>query len=303
MAGGSKLWAKYSPGSVIGAGEHSSVSILVRKSDGKRFACKSTRIDASSKSCSVTMKRVQVEAECLAKMSNHCGVVHYEEMVMDADAWHLIMELCDCSLADWIQQRGKIPEAEAALLVRHLAATLDDLHSAGIMHRDVKPDNILLVSAKNSSGGGSTTSCAAAASLVVKYADFGIAEYNCVSSAAAARKQLKDKVGTPRYVAPEVMCGSYWLPADVWSLGVTLYQMLAGASKVFSDYSTLGLLSDLKACAVTADACLDWDGIPGGAKDLIQKMMDKNPYKRPKPADILAHPWVVATAALALPSR
>lgn len=272
----SRLWDKYVAGPDLGSGEYSKVLVVRRKSDGKLFACKSTRIDPSSRDCCNAMKRVEVEVKCLSKMCHHVGVVGYEEMITEPGAWHLVMELCNCTLGDWIRQRGKIPEAEAAAVVAKLASTLADLHSAGIMHRDVKPDNILVA-------------VAAGGCCCFKYADFGVS--HCGTGL------MSERVGTPRYVAPEVLSGRYSFAADVWSLGVTLYQMLAGG-QVFSEYSTESLLSDLKVCNITPSDSLDWSGIPAGARDLICKMMHKNPCRRPKPDDILSHPWIKEKASI-----
>jgi eukaryotic-like serine/threonine-protein kinase len=124
---------------------------------------------------------------------------------------YLVMELIDGpSLATRLTERGRLSTEEALRIAEPVLAALGAAHAAGIVHRDVKPGNILL----SSSG-------------AVKLADFGIAKrLDDMASDLTGSGQF---VGTPKYLAPEQVAGARPTPAtDLYAVGVVLYEMLAG---------------------------------------------------------------------------
>jgi serine/threonine protein kinase len=154
------------------------------------------------------LERAEREARLAARL-NHPHVVGVFDLVADgAETW-LVMEYVEgVTLSALIRRDGALPPDEAAPLVRQAADALAAAHHAGIVHRDVKPSNMLVTPAGE-----------------VKLTDFGIAR----AEADASLTQTGLVTGSPAYLAPEVASGTTATEAsDVWSLGATLFHALAG---------------------------------------------------------------------------
>ncbi|MCW2780544.1 MAG: protein kinase [Marmoricola sp.] len=154
------------------------------------------------------LARAEREARLAAKL-NHPHVVAVFDFVSDGDAQWLVMEYVEgVTLADLSKRPDALSADEAAPIIRQAAEALAAAHTAGIVHRDVKPSNILI-----------TTDGTA------KITDFGIARMR----ADATLTQTGFMTGSPAYLAPEVASGKTATDAsDVWSLGATLFQALSG---------------------------------------------------------------------------
>ncbi|SEC86798.1 Serine/threonine protein kinase [Nocardioides exalbidus] len=153
------------------------------------------------------LERAAREAR-LAAALNHPNVVSVFDLVAEGDVHWLVMEYVDGDpLSDLVRRSGPLEATEAAALLAQVADALADAHEAGIVHRDVKPSNILV------------------AAGVAKLNDFGIAR----ASDDASLTQTGLVTGSPAYLAPEVASGSSATPAsDVWSLGATLHHAVTG---------------------------------------------------------------------------
>ncbi len=154
------------------------------------------------------LERAAREAR-LAATLNHPHVVAVFDLVTDGDEQWLVMEYVDCvTLGGLVKRDGPLSPDHAAHLVGQAAQALAAAHAAGIVHRDVKPANILVTAADQ-----------------VKLTDFGIAR----AVADASLTQTGLVTGSPSYLAPEVASGSKATNAsDTWSLGATLFHALAG---------------------------------------------------------------------------
>jgi eukaryotic-like serine/threonine-protein kinase len=154
------------------------------------------------------LARAEREARLAAALS-HPHVVAIFDLVAEGSEHWLVMEYVDGpSLAQVIRQDGPLPSAAAATLLGQTADALAAAHGAGIVHRDVKPSNILVTKDGEA-----------------KLTDFGIAR----AEADASLTQTGLVTGSPAYLSPEVASGSSATPAsDVWALGATLFHVLAG---------------------------------------------------------------------------
>ncbi|XP_057570832.1 serine/threonine-protein kinase ULK2 isoform X2 [Hippopotamus amphibius kiboko] len=128
----------------------------------------------------------------------------------------LVMEYCNGGdLADYLQAKGTLSEDTIRVFLRQIAAAMRVLHSKGVIHRDLKPQNILLsyASRRRASIGG----------VRLKIADFGFARYLHSNMMAATL------CGSPMYMAPEVIMSQHYdAKADLWSIGTVVYQCLVG---------------------------------------------------------------------------
>ena len=134
------------------------------------------------------------------------------DLVVEGDTLGIVMELVEGKdLRHHLRERRTLPPAEAVALVRQLLQGLVAVHAAGIVHRDVKPENVLM----DSSG----------AQANIKITDFGVARL----SYGASLTKLTSLIGTPEYMAPELADHDSATPAaDIYSAGIILYEMLAG---------------------------------------------------------------------------
>ncbi len=155
------------------------------------------------------LERAEREGRLAARL-NHPHVVAVFDLVHEGDERWLVMEyVAGVTLAELVHRDGALTPDQAAPLLAQAADALAAAHSAGIVHRDVKPSNILVTQDGQ-----------------VKLSDFGIAR----AEADASLTQTGLVTGSPAYLAPEVASGSSATDAsDVWSLGATLYHALAGS--------------------------------------------------------------------------
>ncbi|RBQ14507.1 hypothetical protein DP939_40290 [Spongiactinospora rosea] len=145
------------------------------------------------------------ERSVLLRLRHH-GIVAIRDFVIEGSRVAIVMDLVEgADLGRYLRERGTLPPAEAVGIVIELAGALAAAHAAGVVHRDVKPANVLL-------------------GRSVMLTDFGVARI--LQGPAAAATAV---VGTPIYMAPEAIEGASAAPAaDVYALGMVLYELLAG---------------------------------------------------------------------------
>ncbi|KAL0312668.1 UNVERIFIED_CONTAM: Calcium-dependent protein kinase [Sesamum radiatum] len=244
------------------------------KLTGEVLACKSI-----AKERLVTeddVRSVKLEIEILTKLSGHENIVDLKAVYEEEDYVHLLMELCaGGELFHRIEKKqGRLSEHEARIIFKQFVEVVMYCHDKGIMHRDLKPENILLVSRSSSSP--------------IKLADFGLATY------IKPGQTLHGTVGSPFYIAPEVLVGGYNQAADVWSAGVILYILLSGMPPFWG--KTKSAIFDAVRAANLCFHSDPWDNISMSAKDLISRMLCFDPSKRITAAQVLAHSWTKDTS-------
>lgn len=166
-----------------------------------------------------------------------------------------------------VQNRG-FTENSSAIMMRQLLSAVAYLHSKQIAHRDIKPQNILFESND---------------SVNIKLLDFGN------SRKMGTNEAMHGVYGTAYYVAPEVLTGNYDERCDIWSCGVILYMLLSG-NPPFNGQSDADILEAVKRGEYELAGGM-WDMISDSAKDLVMRMLAKNPNQRVSAADALNHPW------------
>ncbi|KAH8356379.1 hypothetical protein KR084_009172 [Drosophila pseudotakahashii] len=153
-----------------------------------------------------------IEAEVLRRLQTHPNIVELMYSVEEERYIYMVLEYLELDMGEMLQTKGSVSQAIARSVVRGAAAGLAHMHQLQIIHRDIKPDNLLTRYSDSSQ-----TDIA-----MVKIADFGLATYYRGSKLYAC-------CGSPCFMAPELVAGSgYDYQVDAWALGVTLFHMLFG---------------------------------------------------------------------------
>lgn len=204
--------------------------------------------------------------------SEHPNVVRIKGTYEDSVFVHLVMELCaGGELFDRIIQKGHYSEREAGQLIKTIVSVVEACHSLGVVHRDLKPENFLF----------DTTDEEA----TLKATDFGLSMFFKPGDA------FYEVVGSPYYVAPEVLRKHYGPEVDVWSAGVILYILLSGVPPFWAETES-GIFRQILQGNLDFDS-EPWPAISESAKDLIRKMLERDPKKRISAHEVLCHPWIV----------
>jgi serine/threonine protein kinase len=196
---------------------------------------------------------------------------------------YCVMELLrGQTLRERLQGPGPLARPEILEILRQMAAALAAAHDHGVVHRDVKPENVFLCSA----------SPAAAPRATVKLLDFGIAQ---IADAQMQRTGSNLVLGTPAYMSPEQCRGSgVDYRSDIYALGVVAYELITG-KRPFAGDSPFQLASQHLSATPPHPSALRHD-LPSAVDDVVQALLAKAPENRPATAtaavDALAAAWL-----------
>ncbi|CEM30249.1 unnamed protein product [Vitrella brassicaformis CCMP3155] len=219
--------------------------------------------------------RLKREIAIMKKM-DHPNIIKLLEVYEDDKQIFLVMELCTGGeLFENIIAKGHLKEDAACLLMRQLLSALVYCHDRGIVHRDLKPENLLF----------STEATRAPLKII----DWGF------STMCPKDHGFSSTVGTPYYVAPQVLAGKYDKSCDLWSAGVILYILLSGYPP-FHGTDNHEILKKVKSGRFDFDPRF-WRHISESAKDLIQRLLTFDPKKRVTARKALQHPWILQDSA------
>ncbi len=198
---------RYELGDLLGSGGMGQVWRAYDRRLGRWVALKLLSIDVPD---TRSRQRFSREAQAAASFSHPNAVIVYDFGEED-NRPYIVMELVEGStLADLLAERGALPGPEAVSIGEQVLDALGAAHHKGLVHRDVKPSNVLLTPEGR-----------------VKLADFGIAK--AVGAAASGLTATGEVLGTPHYLSPEQAAGEPATPrSDLYATGVLLYEMLAG---------------------------------------------------------------------------
>ena len=181
---------------------------------GRRVAVKVLRDELVESDAAVS--RFGHEARLIAAL-NHPNIVVVHDFGVAGGGAYLVMECQGMTLRGRLITAGRLTAGEAAPLLRGVACALDAAHAGGIVHRDVKPENVFIVKQGSAQ--------------IPKILDFGIARLLSDVPAAQVRNRTRagELFGTPDYMAPEQTAGEKPSIAwDVWALAVVAHEMIAG---------------------------------------------------------------------------
>lgn len=258
----------YKLGETLGSGQYGFVVRATHKTTGREVCCKTIAKRALDDD---DIDAVRREIQIMKFLDGHPNVIKLDEVFEDACNIHIIMELLSGGdLMKRASASGRFSEKVAAKIFQGILVGLTHAHEYGVMHRDLKLENVLLKDESDDSW-----------PVLV---DFG------VSTWFKPGQILRETVGSPLYVAPEVLKQNYNCEADLWSAGVMLYIMLSGSlpfqGESDNDVYKAILLGEYD---LTSDP---WPTISASAKDLVSHLLLVDPKQRLTSVQALEHPWV-----------
>ena len=202
------------------------------------------------------VKRFRDEAQACAGLS-HPNIVNVYDVGTDGDTHYIVMELVEgITLKEYIEKKGKLEVKESLGIAIQIARGMEAAHRSHIVHRDIKPQNVIL------SKDGK-----------VKVTDFGIAK------AINSNTITVDTMGSVHYLSPEQARGGYSdEKSDIYSLGVTMYEMLSGKVPFNGDNTVSVALLHIQSEPIALRE-LDPE-IPVSVERIVQKCMQKKPERR-----------------------
>jgi predicted Ser/Thr protein kinase len=204
------------------------------------------------------IERFRREAKAVSRL-DHPHIIKVYDVGETGGVYYFAMEyLAGPTLSDVLRQRGRLPVTEAVSIIVDIADAIDLAHLHGIIHRDIKPDNIM------ADEGGS-----------FRIMDFGIAHMQEGTQLTVTGTIM----GTPEYMSPEQSSGgAVDERSDIYSLGIVLYELLTG-SVPFSGETAVEVLQMHRTKIPESPKLLNPD-IPGRLAGVIDKMVEKNPANR-----------------------
>lgn len=213
------------------------------------------------------VKKFKTEAQSAAALT-HPNIVSVYDVGSEDGINYIVMELLDSkTLKDYIEEKGALPTNEVLKISSQIASALAAAHKAHIIHRDIKPQNIVL-----------------SGDLVAKVTDFGIAKITNVSSATITN--FGSTVGSVHYFSPEHAKGGYTdEKSDIYSLGVVMYEMATGKLPFDGDSAVAIALKHIQEDPV--DPIIVNNKIPESLNQIILKAMSKNTALRYQSAEAM----------------
>jgi serine/threonine protein kinase len=273
------FWHLYEKKNKLGEGTSAVVRRCIEKRTGKTFAVKIVRTRDEE-----IIFHLKNEFRNLRDLKNE-HIIEVYKLLIDHDSGYvyLLMEFFEgVEMFKHIQNIGIYSEEVAKQLALQLFKGIKFLHSHGVVHRDLKPNN-LLVSKDN----------------VLKITDFNVAkffdsQYKDATTLGKHKFKMYTYTGTLAFSAPEIFdSNEYTEMVDMWSAGCVLYTMLCGYQPFYHEY--VNELTELIKTGVFQMEKEPWENISVEAKDLIAGLIVVDPDQRQSPEDALSHAWFFET--------
>ena len=253
---GKKIEGRYQVNELIGVGGMANVYKATDITDGKTVAIKILREEFYSNE--EFLRRFKNESKAIALLS-HPNIIKVYDVVFTNKMQSIVMEFVDgITLKEYMELQGKLLWKDAVHFLLQILKALAHAHDKGIVHRDIKPQNVMLLP------DGS-----------IKITDFGIARF-----ARSESRTLTDRaIGSVHYISPEQARGGHTdQRADIYSIGVMLFEMLTGQLPFDADSPVTVALKQIELDAPTPRSINP--EVPEGLEEITIRAMEKDPEKR-----------------------
>lgn len=263
-------------GDVIGRGSYAEVRECIDTRDLERCAVKIVDRNFLRRQNARALANQMLELRLLQRI-RHDNIISLREIFYDDSKIYIFLEFCTFVLHELLASspNNRMCMPLCRNVFRQLLTGIQYLHSIGIIHRDVKPQNILI----NNEG-------------IVKLIDFGVSHLTSIWNQS---NECSNYEGSPLFQAPEIIVSenSYLgSGVDVWSAGVTLFLMLYGKYPFYDD-TLLGLYDRILGDQFIIPHDLAIPGQQTILTDFIARMLDKNSATRSSTAELFKHPWML----------
>ncbi|KAL7133967.1 hypothetical protein ABFS83_12G174500 [Erythranthe nasuta] len=253
----------------LGRGEFGVTYLCIERETRDHLACKS--ISKRKLRTAVDIEDVRREVAIMKHLPKNSSIVTLKEACEDENAVHLVMELCEGGeLFDRIVARGHYTERAAAAVMKTIMEVVQLCHKHGVIHRDLKPENFLFANKKENSP--------------LKAIDFGLSIF------FKPGEKFSEIVGSPYYMAPEVLKRNYGPEIDIWSAGVILYILLCGVPPFWAE-SEQGVAQAIIRGKIDFER-EPWPSVSESAKNLVRQMLEPDPKLRLTAKQVLEHSWL-----------
>ncbi|KAM7256815.1 hypothetical protein ACFE04_012556 [Oxalis oulophora] len=267
---GDTIFQKYTLGKELGRGEFGVTYLCFDNMSNEVFACKT--IAKSKLRTEIDVEDVRREVEIMRHLPKHPNIVSFKEAYEDKEAVYLVMELCKGGeLFDRIVSKGHYTERAAVEVMKSILDIVKVCHKHGVIHRDLKPENFLFADGSENSQ--------------LKAIDFGLSIF------FEQGQRFSEIVGSPYYMAPEVLRRNYGPEVDMWSAGVILYILLCGVPPFWAETEE-GIAHAIIRGSLDFERD-PWPKVSKDAKDLVKRMLDPNPYSRMTVEEASEHAWII----------
>lgn len=207
------------------------------------------------------------------KQIDHPHIVKIIEYYENENELFIVTEFLEGGeLFNKIEELNTFSEKDTSIIIKQVLSAVAYMHKKSMTHRDLKPENIMFMGSDEDD-------------LNLKLIDFG------TSRKVEYKEHLRSKMGTPYYIAPEVLNHDYGIECDIWSVGVILYILLCGYPP-FNGSCDKKIMERIKRGTFVFPE-EEWDSVSKEAKHLITQMLMLDPKKRPTADRLLQHPWFV----------
>ena len=270
----SDFFSKDESAQALGEGSFGKVYKAKQIATGKLVAVK--QIDKTSMD-RFEMQLQITEIELLKVIGSHPYIIKLVDVMEDDKNFFIVLEYLDGRDLFEFMNRNFMNEAKAKKILYSILRAVKYLHNFGIVHRDIKLENIMMTSKDGHQA-------------LPKLIDFGLSKIFMVD------EKSNDKFGTIAYCPPEILLGKdHWSTADVWSLGICLHVILTNRVP-FVSLDKKQTVKNIIEQKLNFNQ-MGWYRISNQAKDLVNRMLDKNPETRPSVERVLQHDWITQYVA------
>jgi calcium-dependent protein kinase len=256
----------------LGEGAFGLVYLGKHKISGVERAIKNINKDRAN--LSAEEEQTLIREINILKTLDHPNIMKVYEYFNNPNCFSIVSELCTGGELFKKIEDSHLSENVGKYVMKQLLSAVAFCHKNGIIHRDLKPENILLEEEEE----------ATKEYFTIKVIDFG------TSGKIKKGQKYNDVIGTPFYIAPEVLKNKYDEKCDIWSCGVILYVMLSGEPPFYGEDD-----DEIYNKILTEEVQFnqkEWEDISDEAKDLVKKLLKKDYKSRLSAVDALAHPWI-----------